>query len=162
MIDSTVDWWTGHCRSILYSFLAGILFTIACSWCSSAHAAGYPKPPNAPTIMVPNHGVEVGVWAAQTAIGHGIGIFERSGTGDWTLCGTCMAVVEYPTLDAVVSAAGGAGPYVASKLDRINGVLAARYPAIIVEPTTTLDKVNLSIQGYVLRLVNGSPQFGPH
>jgi hypothetical protein len=161
MIDSAVDWWDGHWRSILYSFLAGILFTMTCAWCSSAHAAGYPKPVGAPTIVVPDHGVEVGVWAAQTAIGHGVGVFERSLSGtDWTLCGQCLVDTGYPNLDAKVNAAGGAGPYVASKLSAINSVLASRYPGITPEPVTTLERVNQAVGGYVLRLINGGPVLG--
>ena len=127
------------------------------------HAAGYSPPPGAPRVVVFNHGVEVGVWAAQTAIGHGIGIFERSVNGtEWKLCGQCLAAVESPTLDTAVNAAGGPGPYVASIVERVNQILALRYPAVAPEPTgTTLDKVNGALTQYVIRMVNGSPMVGP-
>ena len=128
----------------------------------TANAAGYVKPAGAPTVFVPNHGVEVGVWAAQTGVGHGIGVFERSGNGDWTMCFNCLIDPEYPTLDSVVNAAGGPGPYVESKRAAINAKLAERYPAVMPEPTgTTLDKVNGALAGNVLRIVNGVPQMGP-
>lgn len=126
----------------------------------AAHAASYTKPAGAPEVFVPSYGVTVGVWAAQTAVGHGIGVFEKSGSGDWTLCFNCLASVEYPNLDAVVSAAGGAGPYVAGQIAAVNAILASRYPSVVAEPTTTLDKVNASIGFYALRLVNGSPVLG--
>lgn len=134
----------------------GILFS------GAAYAAQYTPPPNAPRVMVPSHGVEVGVWAVQTPVGHGIGIFERSGSGDWSLCNWCLAVVEYPTLDSVVAAAGGAGPFVVSKLDAINDILARRYPSVTPEPTgSTLDQVNGALGNYVIRIVNGVPTLGP-
>jgi hypothetical protein len=127
----------------------------------AAYAASYAPPPGAPTVFVDAHGVTVGVWAAQTGVGHGIGIFEKSGTNPWTLCGQCLIAPEYPTLDSVVAAAGGPGPYVASKLADVNAVLSIRYPAIGGAPTgTTLDKVNGSLAGYSLRLVNGVPTLG--
>lgn len=129
---------------------------------NAAWAASYTPPPNAPQVYLPNYGVTVGVWAAQTGVGHGIGIFEKSGTNPWTLCGQCIISPGYPTLDSDVAAAGGAGPYVAGKLADVNAVLSIRYPQIGAEPAgTTLDKVNGSLAGYVLRLVNGSPQIGP-
>lgn len=129
---------------------------------SPALANNYPKPANAPTVFVPSHGVEVGVWAAQTAVGHGIGIFERSTSGAWVLCAQCLVSPEYPTLDSAVAAAGGAGPYVAGKLADINAVLSIRYPVVAPEPTgTTLDRVNGALAGYAVRLVNGVPQVGP-
>lgn len=160
--DDLVDWFVGHWRSMVYSFLAGIIFTIACTWCTSAHAAAYSKPAGAPTIVVPDHGVEVGVWAASTAVGHGVGVFERSLNGtDWNLCGTCLVDTGYPTLDAKVDAAGGAGPYVAGKMAAINQLLASRYPSVAPEPTTTLERVNQAIGSYALRLINGSPALGP-
>ena len=139
-------------------FIAGLFLLVS----SVANAATYTKPAGVPTVMVPNHGVEVGVWAAQTALGHGIGVFERSGSGDWSLCFNCLASVEYPTLDSVVAAAGGPGPYVVSKLDAINAILAQRYPAVAPEPTgTTLDQVNQALQGMALRVVGGVPVIAP-
>lgn len=157
--DRAVGWWESHWRSIIYSFLAGILFTVACTWCSSAHAAGYTKPSGTPEVYVPDHGVSVGVWAVQTAIGHGIGVFEKSGS-DWVLCGICLVDASIPNLDANVSAAGGAGPYVVSRLPQINALLAQRFPAVGGGPVSTLDAVNQALQGMGLRLVNGSPVLG--
>lgn len=159
--DDVVSWWDSHWRSVAYSFLAGMLFAFVLAGCSAAYAADYAKPPNAPEIFVDAHGVTVGVWAVQTGVGHGIGVFEKSGTGPWTLCGQCLVDPAYPTLDAAVANAGGPGPYVASKLDRINAVLAQRYPSVVSEPTTTIEKVNGVLANHVLRLVNGSPQIGP-
>lgn len=128
----------------------------------AAFAAGYAKPVGVPTVFVPSHGVEVGVWAVQTPIGHGIGVFERSGNGDWNLCGQCMISPEYPTMDGPVAEVGGPGPYVASKLQAINEVLSRRYPSVTPEPTgSTMDRVNQSLSGYVIRIVNGSPALGP-
>lgn len=141
--------------------MRSLILVLALIVSSVANAATYTKPAGVPTVMVPSHGVEVGVWAVQTAIGHGIGVFEQSGSGDWSLCFNCLASVEYPTLDSVVAAAGGPGPYVVSKLDAINAILAQRYPAVAPEPTgTTLDKVNQALQGMALRVVGGVPQIG--
>jgi hypothetical protein len=127
---------------------------------NAAYAAGYTKPAGAPSVLVPNYGVEVGVWAAQTPVGHGIGVFEKRADG-WYLCGVC-AIPEYPTMDGPVAAAGGPGPYVESKRAEINAILASRYPAIGGEPTgSAIDRVNQSLAGNVLRLIEGSPQLGP-
>lgn len=127
----------------------------------AAYAADYVQPPGAPEIVVPNHGVVVSVFAVQTAIGHGIGVLEKRSTG-WYLCGQCLVAPEYPTLDSVVAAMGGPGPYVASKLADVNAVLMIRYPAVMNEPSgTTLEKVNGSLAGYALRLANGVPALGP-
>jgi hypothetical protein len=125
-----------------------------------AYAIEYQQPPGAPEIYVPNHGVVVTVFAAQTAIGHGIGVFEKRPTGLY-LCGQCIVDPAYPTLDGDVSAAGGPGPYVASKVSSINAILASRFPAVGGGPVTTLDQVNQALQGMQLRLVNGSPVLGP-
>lgn len=159
--DNIVRWWETHWRSIIYSFLAGALFTVACSWCSDAHAAGYPKPAGVPEVYVPNYGVTVAVGAVHTAIGDGIGVLENNGSGVWTLCGICLADPAIPNLDADVAAAGGTSAYVASKLSALNAILAARYPAIGGGPVTTLDQVNQALQSQALRLVNGSPVLGP-
>lgn len=127
---------------------------------NAAYAAGYTKPAGVPEAFVPAYGVTVGVWAAQTAVGHGIGVFENNGSG-WTLCGMCMVDAQTPNLDGAVAYAGGVGPFVAGKIADVNAVLALRYPAVGNEPTgTTLDRVNGSLSGYGLRMVNGSPQLG--
>lgn len=132
------------------------------SGAAHAQTAIYTKPANAPEVFVANHGVTVAVWATQTAIGHGIGIFEKSGTGNWQLCGQCLVGSEYPTLDGVVKSAGGPGPWVAGKLADINAVLSIRYPAVTAGPTgSTIEQVNGALAGYSLRLVNGAPQIGP-
>lgn len=157
--DKIVSWRDSHWRSVIYSFLAGAIFTLTCSWCSEAHAAGYPKPAGTPEVYVPNYGVTVGVWAVHTAIGDGIGVFEKSGS-DWNLCGYCLVDAAIPNLDSDVAAAGGPSGYVQSKLSALNTILAARYPAIGGGPVTTLDQVNQALGGYALRLVNGSPSIG--
>jgi len=128
----------------------------------STAANAYTKPAGAPEIVVPSRGVTVAIWADMTAIGHGIGIFERVGTGAWTLCGQCF-LAEYPTMDGPVAAAGGPGPYVESKRAAINAILASRYPATGGPSTgSTIDRVNQALAaGSVLRLVDGSPQLGP-
>ena len=126
---------------------------------NSALAAGYPKPAGVPEVYVSNHGVSVAVWAAHTAIGDGIGVFEKSGS-DWNLCGYCLVDAAIPNLDADVAAAGGPSGYVQSKLSALNTILAARYPALGGGPVTTLDQVNQALQGMQLRLVNGSPVLG--
>lgn len=127
----------------------------------STAANAYTKPQGAPEIAVPNYGVTVAVFAAQTPVGHGIGVFEyKPAQNDWYLCGQCV-IAEYPSLDGPVAAAGGPGPYVESKRAEINAILASRYPAIGGEPTgSTIDRVNASLATNVLRLVNGSPQLG--
>lgn len=128
----------------------------------STAANAYTKPVGAPEIVVPNHGVTVAIFAAQTPVGHGIGVFEyKPAQNDWYLCGVCI-IPEYPTMDNPVAAAGGPGPYVASKLPELNAILASRYPAIGGEPTgSAMDRVNQAVGNYALRLVNGSPQLGP-
>lgn len=129
----------------------------------AAYAAGYTKPAGVPTLVLPSHGVEVGVWAAQTPLGHGIGVFERSLNGTvWTLCNSCLPSAETSTLDGPVNAAGGPGPYILMKVELLNQVLARRYPAIGSEPLgTMLDKVNGAFGSYAIRFVNGAPQLGP-
>lgn len=135
-------------------FAALLLFSTA--------ANAYTKPVGAPEILVPGRNVTVAIWADQTAIGHGIGIFElRAGT--WYLCGTCLIDVEYPTMDNAVNAAGGAVPYVASKVPAINAKLAALYPATNAPPTgSAIERVNQALSGsFALRVIDGSPQLGP-
>lgn len=158
MIDSFVEWISERGRVMVYSFLAGVILMLVFG-CSAANA--YTKPQGAPEVVIPSRGVTVAIWAEMTAIGHGIGIFERVGTGAWTLCGQCF-LAEYPTMDGPVAAAGGPGPYVESKRAEINAILAARFPPVGGEPSgSTIDKVNASLGTNVLRLVNGSPQLGP-
>lgn len=127
----------------------------------STAADAYTKPQGAPEVFIPNYGVTAAVFAAQTPVGHGLGVFERKPDGSWYLCGQCV-LAEYPTMDNPVVAAGGPGPYIASKLPELNAILAARYPAIGGEPSgSTMDRVNQALAGYVLGLVNGGPQLGP-
>lgn len=128
----------------------------------STAANAYTKPQGVPEIAVPNHGVTVAVFAAQTPVGHGIGVFEyKPAQNDWYLCGICI-IAEYPSLDGPVAAAGGPGPYVESKRTEINAILASRYPAISAPSTgSAIDRVNQALAGSVLRLVDGSPQLGP-
>jgi hypothetical protein len=158
MIDSFVEWVAEHGRVMLYSFLAGVILMLVFG-CSAANA--YTKPQGAPEIVVPGRNVTVAIWADQTAVGHGIGIFElRAGT--WYLCGTCLIDVEYPTLDNAVNGAGGALPYVASKVPAINAKLAALYPASNAPPTgSAIDRVNQALGSFALGLVNGSPVLAP-
>jgi len=140
-------------RSIIIAAL--LLFSTA--------ANAYTKPAGSPEIVVPNYGVTVAVFAAQTAIGHGIGVFEyKPAQNDWTLCGTCF-LAEYPTMDGPVAAAGGPGPYVESKRAAINAILASRYPASSTPSSgSTIDRVNQALSGsFALGLVNGSPQLAP-
>lgn len=128
----------------------------------STAANAYTKPQGAPEIVVPGRNVTVAIWADQTAVGHGIGIFELR-AGVWYLCGTCIVDVEYPTLDNAVNAAGGALPYVASKVPAINAKLAALYPPTNAPPTgSAIERVNQALSGsFALGLVNGSPQIAP-
>ena len=106
MLDSFVEWVAEHGRVMLYSFLAGVILMLVFG-CSATNA--YTKPAGAPEVVIPSRGVTVAIWADQTAVGHGIGIFKlRAGT--WFLCGTCLINVEYPTMDSAVNAAGGALP----------------------------------------------------
>lgn len=138
--------------------MRGFILAVALLFSTAANA--YTKPVGAPEIAVPNHGVVVAIFAAQTPVGHGIGVFEQRGS-DWYLCGQCV-IAEYPTMDGPVAAAGGPGPYVESKRAELNAILAARYPAIGGEPTgSAIDRVNQAVGNYALRLVNGSPQLGP-
>jgi len=134
-------------------FAALLLFSTA--------ANAYTKPVGAPEIAVPNHGVVVAIFAAQTPVGHGIGVFEQKADGTLYLCGQCI-LAEYPTMDNPVAAAGGPGPYVESKRAEINAILASRYPAIGGPSTgSAIDRVNQALAGSVLRLVDGSPQLVP-
>lgn len=139
--------------------MRGFILAVALLFSTAANA--YTKPVGAPEIAVPNYGVSVTIFAAQTPVGHGIGVFERKADGSLYLCGQCI-IPEYPTMDGPVAAAGGPGPYVASKLAEINAIMASRYPAIGGEPTgSAMDRVNQAVGNYALRLVNGSPQLGP-
>lgn len=159
MLDSFVEWISERGRVMVYSFLAGVILMLVFG-CSAANA--YTKPQGVPEIAVPNHGVVVAVFAAQTPVGHGIGVFEyKPAQNDWYLCGQCV-IAEYPSLDGPVAAAGGPGPYVESKRAEINAILASRYPAIGGPSTgSAIDRVNQALAGSVLRLVDGSPQLGP-
>jgi hypothetical protein len=157
MLDSFVEWISERGRVMLYSFLAGVILMLVFG-CTAANA--YTKPQGAPEIAVPAHGVVVAVFAAQTPVGHGIGVFEQRGN-DWYLCGQCV-IAEYPTMDNPVAAAGGAGPYVASKIPELNAILAARYPATGVPSTgSAIDRVNQALGAFALGLVNGSPVLAP-
>lgn len=157
MLDSFVEWISERGRVMLYSFLAGVILMLVFG-CSAANA--YTKPQGAPEIAVPNHGVVVAIFAAQTPVGHGMGVFEQRGN-DWYLCGQCV-IAEYPTMDSPVAAAGGPGPYVESKRAELNAILASRYPAIGGPSTgSAIDRVNQALAGSVLRLVDGSPQLAP-
>lgn len=122
---------------------------------SPAWAVDYVKPPGAPELFVPGYNVTVSVFAVQTAVGHGIGVFELRGSS-WYLCGKCLVSPEYPTMDGPVSNAGGSDAYVLSKLPEINAVLAQQYPAK-QSTGTTLDKVNTSLTAYTLQMVDGVP-----
>ena len=157
MLDSFVEWISERGRVMLYIFLAGVILMLVFG-CSAANA--YTKPQGAPEVVIPSRGVTVAIWAEMTSIGHGIGIFERVGTGAWTLCGQCF-LAEYPTMDGPVAAAGGPEAYVASKVPELNAILAARYPSVSAPPTgSAIDRVNQALAGSVLRLVDGSPQLG--
>jgi hypothetical protein len=127
----------------------------------STAANAYTKPQGAPEVVIPSRGVTVAIWADQTAVGHGIGIFELRANG-WYLCGQCLIDVEYPTMDSAVTAAGGALPYVASKIPAVNAKLAALYPSSNAPPTgSAIERVNQALSGsFALGLVNGSPQLG--
>ena len=120
-----------------------------------AYAVDYVQPQGAPQLTLPS-GVTISVFAAQTAIGHGIGIFERDSAGKWILCGTCLPVLEYPTMDPAITAAGGPAAYVASKRDAINAALARRYPAS-APPQTGVGGVNQALSANALVMVNGVP-----
>lgn len=136
--------------------MRSIIFALALL-ASPVAAADYMKPAGAPEAFLPSHNATVSVFAVQTAIGHGIGVFElRSGT--WFLCGTCI-IAEFPNMDQAVAAAGGPGPYVASKLSAINAILASRYPNS--EPVTTIGRVNQALGIYRIGVVNGVPVLSP-
>lgn len=162
ILDGLVTWMETRWRAIVYSFLAGIVFTMACATCSTASAADYTKPVGAPEIFVENHGVTVAVFAVNTPVGEGIGIFEKRATGFY-LCGSCLVSPETPSMEAEVAAAGGPGPYIEAKRADINAVLMIRYPAVMPPPNgSALSMVNQSLATNFLRLVDGAPQLGPH
>lgn len=126
-----------------------------------AMPAEYQPPKGAPELFIPGHNVTISVFAAQTPIGHGIGIFERRG-GAWFLCGQCLISPETPTMENAVKAAGGPKAYVAAQLAAINAVLAKRYPPNgATRAGGTLNDVNEAlIEGHVLQMVDGIPQLG--
>lgn len=160
-LDGLIDWVSARFRPFVYGMLTGIIFTIACT--VAAQAASYPKPSGVPEIYLASKGVTVGVWAAQTAVGHGIGIFEKKdGSADWSLCFNCLISPELPTMDSAVNGAGGPEAYVASKLPAINATLAAKYSGVSPDLATgmTMERVNGALSSYALRIVNGSPQLG--
>lgn len=138
---------------VKYLFAALLLFSTA--------ANAYTKPQGAPEVFIPGRNVTVAVWADQTPVGHGIGIFELR-AGAWYLCGNCLIDVEYPTMDSAVNAAGGAVPYVASKVPAINAKLAAMFPPTGAPSTgSAIERVNQALGAYALGLVNGGPQLAP-
>jgi hypothetical protein len=126
-----------------------------------AWAADYFQPKGAPEIFVPVLNVTISVFAVQTPVGHGIGVFEKRG-GEWFLCGQCLVSPEIPSMDAAVKFAGGAEAYIASKRDAINAVLAKRYPPSGVQRSEgAVESVNQAlVTGFVLRMVDGVPQLG--
>ncbi len=126
-----------------------------------ALAADYVQPKGAPELFVPSRNVTVSVFAVQTGVGHGIGIFEKRGDS-WFLCGQCLISPEMPTLEGAVKAAGGPEAYVVSKRNEINVVLANRYPASgVVRSDASVESVNqVLVEDTVLRLVDGIPQLG--
>ena len=135
-----------------------LLFVLSAQPCL---AAEYSQPPGAPEIFLPDHNVTVSIFAVQTPVGHGIGILEKR-DGAWFLCGRCLVAAEVPSLDAAVKAAGGAERFLASKIEAINAVLAARYPARTSRRSeNAFDEVDKALSTTTtLRLVNGVPQLG--
>jgi hypothetical protein len=126
-----------------------------------ALAVDYVQPAGAPQIYVPSYNVTVSVFAVQTPVGFGIGVFERRGTS-WFLCNQCLVSPELPSMEAAVKEQGGPEKYVASKREAINAILASRYPASAERKSdATLDSVNKAlVNGAPLSLVNGVPQLG--
>lgn len=126
-----------------------------------ALAAEYTQPKGAPEIVVPIYNVTVSVFAVQTPVGHGIGVFEKR-DGEWVLCGQCLVSPEAPSMDAAVKAAGGPQKYVAAKREAINAVLARRYPASGIKRSDAIvEGVNNALaEDFVLRMVDGVPQLG--
>ncbi len=126
-----------------------------------ALAVDYVQPAGAPQIYVPSHNVTISVFAVQTPVGFGVGVFEKRGA-TWFLCGQCLISPELPSMETAVKQAGGPEKYVASKRDAINAVLASRYPASGERKSdATLDSVNKAlVDGAPLSLVNGVPQLG--
>lgn len=158
--DRAVSWWDSHWRCMVYSFLAGVFLTMFVQ-CSTAEAADYTKPAGAPEVWVESHGVLVSVFAVNTAIGEGIGVFEKRSTG-WTLCNFCIVSPETPNMEAEVKANGGPGPYIEAKRPFINDVLTRRYPQVMPPSSgSALDEVNRVLNSYAVRLVNGVPQLAP-
>jgi len=137
--------------------LLPVLFLLS----APAAAAEYVQPKGAPEIFVPVHNVTVSVFAVQTPVGQGIGIFEKR-DGMWFLCGQCLVAPEVPSMDTAVKSAGGPEKYVASRRAAINAVLATRYPASgIKRSDAVVEGVNDALAaGFSLRLVDGVPQLG--
>lgn len=133
--------------------MRSIIFALALL-ATPAYAVDYVQPQGAPQLTLPS-GLTISVFAVQTPVGHGIGIFERDSAGKWQLCGTCLPVLEYPTMDPAIAAAGGPAAYVASRLPAINDALARRYPA--TAPQTGIGGVNQALSSNALVMVNGVP-----
>jgi hypothetical protein len=143
-----------------WTYLAAICVCIFVFGMCVAPVFAYQKPLTIPTFNVPNYNVTIAVFGVQTAIGHSIGVLELQ-NGDWKLCGTCSAALEYPTFDSVVNAAGGTGPFVLSTIPAVNTILANRYPPIgTPEPVNTLNSINTKLSTCIISMVNGVPQFG--
>ncbi len=137
--------------------LRAIFALLLCA--SSARAAEYLPPKGAPELLIPGHNVTISVFATQTPVGHGIGIFEKRGD-KWYLCGQCVISPETPTMDAAVKSAGGPEAYIDSRRSAINAALARLYPAKKKDAAANaVDDVNKALAGgNTLRIVNGVPQ----
>ena len=152
--DAFVDWYGTHWRSVFYSFLAGILFTMMFSCAASA----YTKPHSVPTLDLTPQGysITIGVWAVQTPLGGSLGVFEyRPVTQDWSLCGNCITSPDTPNMDAAVNALTPLG-YIAARKGEMNTIMAYRYPPI-GQPVDGVGKVNQALNGISLAIINGSP-----
>ncbi len=131
--------------------------TLAVALCFSTAAQAYTKPQGVPTLVLSDYNLTIGVWAVHTLVGDGLGVFEyRPVSQDWSLCGQCITNPDTPNMDAAVNALTPLG-YITAHKGELNSILALRYPAIGGQPTSGVDRVNQTLPGFSLAIVNGVP-----
>jgi hypothetical protein len=141
-LDAFFDWIGIRWRAILYSFYAGMLFTLGCATCA---AAEYTKPAGAPEAYIAEHGVTISVFAASSPVGQGLVIGEKLANGKFTVCGTCALFVS--DLAGEIAFKGGEVAYIEGVRGMVNEILARRYPPITgPQPgTTPLERLNFAL-----------------
>ena len=161
-LDGLVTWMETRWRAVVYSFLAGILFTMLMANCSAAHAASYAKPAGVPEIFLPEYQKTIAVFAITSPAGSGLAVLERQPDGNYVACGICTRFVV--DLAGEIAFKGGARQYIEAMVPDVNDIMVYNYPmkTAPVPGATPVGQLNYSLfaDGFTLRMVNGVPVLG--